>query len=156
MAMVPLFQQHLQEAREQGLVQGLVQGLEQGREQGLEQGREQRKRTRTAVDFREFLAGQIWEVRPSNSHFCAPGIGSTYCRVYYVVSPIIYAANRPNRSPTTPNFASGKCFEQPLHRIRTIGRTPGYSHPQFARFIPRKLIITVVRIASIIPGKPDS
>ncbi|MEG3910025.1 flagellar assembly protein H [Microcoleus sp. w2-18bC1] len=41
MAIVPLFQQKLQEAREQGLVQGIVKGLEQGREQGLEQGREQ-------------------------------------------------------------------------------------------------------------------
>ncbi|MEG4059083.1 flagellar assembly protein H [Microcoleus sp. Pol7_B1] len=68
MAIVPLFQQHLQEAREQGLVQGLVQGLEQGREQGLEQGREQGQR----LILESFLQVRFGELDPLTVTFLRP------------------------------------------------------------------------------------
>ncbi|MEG4575426.1 flagellar assembly protein H [Microcoleus sp. N3A4] len=72
MAIVPLFQQHLEEARlqglERGLVQGLVQGLEQGREQGIEQGREQGQR----LILENFLQVRFGELDPVNLTFVRP------------------------------------------------------------------------------------
>ncbi|MEG4345172.1 flagellar assembly protein H [Microcoleus sp. A003_D6] len=68
MAIVPLFQQHLQEAREQGLVQGIVQGLEQGREQGIEQGREQGQR----LILENFLQVRFGELDPLTLTFVRP------------------------------------------------------------------------------------
>ncbi|MEG4250691.1 MULTISPECIES: flagellar assembly protein H [unclassified Microcoleus] len=68
MAIVPLFQQKLQEAREQGLVQGIVKGLEQGREQGLEQGREQGQR----LILESFLQVRFGELDPLTVTFLRP------------------------------------------------------------------------------------
>ncbi|MGB7711679.1 MAG: flagellar assembly protein H [Microcoleus sp.] len=80
MAIVPLFQQKLQEAREQGLVQGIVQGvvqgleegreqgLEQGREQGLEQGREQGQR----LILESFLQVRFGDLDPLTLTFLRP------------------------------------------------------------------------------------
>lgn len=68
MAIVPLFQQKLQEAREQGLVQGIVQGLEQGREQGIEQGREQGQR----LILESFLQVRFGELDPLTLTFVRP------------------------------------------------------------------------------------
>ncbi|MEG4987703.1 flagellar assembly protein H [Microcoleus sp. BR0-C5] len=68
MAIVPLFQQKLQEAREQGLVQGIVQGIEQGREQGIEQGREQGQR----LILESFLQVRFGELDPLTVTFLRP------------------------------------------------------------------------------------
>ena len=72
MAIVPLFQQHLQEAEqkglEQGREQGLEQGLEQGREQGLEQGREEGQR----LILESFLQVRFGELDPLTLTFLRP------------------------------------------------------------------------------------
>ncbi|MEG3898448.1 MULTISPECIES: flagellar assembly protein H [unclassified Microcoleus] len=72
MAIVPLFQQKLQEAREQGLVQGIVQGLEQGREQGLEQGREQGREQGQRLILESLLQVRFGELDPLTVTFLRP------------------------------------------------------------------------------------
>ncbi|MEG4585138.1 flagellar assembly protein H [Microcoleus sp. MOSTC5] len=60
MAIVPLFQQHLQEARLQGLEQGLERGLERGIERGREEGREEGQR----LILESFLQVRFGELDP--------------------------------------------------------------------------------------------
>ncbi|MEG3842661.1 flagellar assembly protein H [Microcoleus sp. herbarium14] len=72
MAIVPLFQQKLQEAREQGLVQGVVQGVVQGLEQGLEQGKEQGREQGQRLILESFLQVRFGELDPITLTFVDP------------------------------------------------------------------------------------
>lgn len=76
MAIVPLFQQHLEEARlqglERGLVQGIIQGLEQGKEQGREQGIEQGREQGQRLILESFLQVRFGELDPITLTFLSP------------------------------------------------------------------------------------
>ncbi|PSB50081.1 flagellar assembly protein H [filamentous cyanobacterium Phorm 6] len=72
MAIVPLFQQKLQEAREQGLVQGIVQGLEQGRGQGIEQGIEQGREQGQRLILESLLQVRFGDLDPVTLAFVRP------------------------------------------------------------------------------------